>query len=198
MHVNMDLHNLLNTNRSSGTGVRNMSYEVSMPMNMNHDLNPASHYGNQNLFVPNGNGRVKSETGSERGVSPHTSDHSTSRFSSQTPGMYSNMSINGMNGTMRYPSPSQQPQAPNLMPLMQSHYANGSADSYQPQAQLGAVQQAGQQQDQSPMDGSRASTGSTGLPKTFACSSCAKGFARRSDLARHGKRSRNLNFRERD
>jgi hypothetical protein len=27
-----------------------------------------------------------------------------------------------------------------------------------------------------------------GAPKAFACSTCAKGFARRSDLARHGKR----------
>ena len=184
----MDLNNLLNTNRSgSATGFRNMQYEAPIPISMNHDMT-TSHYAQNSLYVPNGNSRIKSETASERGVSPHTSEHS-SRYSSQTPQnalAYQQMANQLTNG-MRYPSPQMQQQS-NMPPLIQhSYHPNATPDQpYQQQAQLGAVQQT-VQQDQSPMDGGRTSTGSSGLPKAFACSTCAKGFARRSDLARHGE-----------
>ena len=167
-----------------------MQYEVPMSMNLNHDMNGTSHFAPQNLYVPNGNSRIKSETGSDRGVSPHTSAES-SRYSSQTPQNQlgynlANTLQNGISSINRYPSPSQ-PQQNNLIPLLHPSYHNDTNgdQSYQ-QAQLGAVQQ-GVQQQQSPMDGGRASTGSAGLPKAFHCSTCNKGFARRSDLARHGK-----------
>ncbi|KAK3711134.1 hypothetical protein LTR37_009921 [Vermiconidia calcicola] len=163
-----------------------MQYEHPLPISMNHDMT-TSHYSQQNLYVPNGNSRIKSETGSERGVSPHTSDHS-SRYSSQTPQnniAYQQMATQLANG-MRYPSPHMQQQQSNMSPMIQhTYHPNATSDqSYGQQAHLGAVQTP-LQQDQSPMDGSRQSTGSTGLPKAFACSTCAKGFARRSDLARH-------------
>lgn len=82
----MDLNTLLNTNRHAiAAGHPNMQYEVPMPLSMTHDMSGApSHYANQNLYVPNGASRIKTETGSERGVSPHTSEQS-SRYSSQTP-----------------------------------------------------------------------------------------------------------------
>lgn len=187
----MDLTNLLNTNRStSAAGHRNMQYEVALPLNMNHDM-PGAHYATQNnLYVPNGNGRIKSENGSERGVSPHTSEHS-SRYSSQTPQNNHNhmayLANQIQNGIPRYPSPSMQQQS--NMPLIQHTYHPnaGSDQSYQQQAQMGAVQTP-MQQDQTQIDGSRPS--GSGLPKAFACSTCAKGFARRSDLARHGKPTR--------
>ena len=168
-----------------------MQYEVpNISMNMNHDMNGAAQFGHQNLYVPNGNGRIKSETGSDRGVSPHNSNDS-SRYSSQTPQNALGYNLagtlsNGINGINRYPSPSQQQQG-NMIPMLQhSYHTNATQDQSYQQAQLGAVQQV-VQQDQASMDGGRASTGSAGLPKSFACSTCNKGFARRSDLARHGK-----------
>jgi uncharacterized Zn-finger protein len=183
----MNLHNLLNTNRSgSATGYRDMQYEMPMSVGIGHDMNGSSHYAPNNLYVPNGNNRIKSETGSERGVSPHnTSDHS-SRYSSQTPQNGINyQQMTHLANDLRYSSPQlSQSGVPSM--LQHQYHPNPNNDpSYQQQAQLGAAQQPGQQ-DQNQAEGGRQSTGSTGLPKAFACSTCAKGFARRSDLARHG------------
>lgn len=185
----MNLQNLLNTNRSGGaTGYRNMQYEIPMPVGIGHDMNGASHYNSQNLYVPNGNSRIKSENGSERGVSPHTSDQS-SRYLSQTPQnslAYQQQMANQLVNGMRYPSP-QMGQQNNMAAMMQQSYHQTADQPYQQQAQLGAVQQPLHEQGQ--MEGGRQSTGSSSLPKAFACSTCAKGFARRSDLARHGESS---------
>lgn len=205
--TDMDLNTLLNTNRSaSAAGYRNMQYEMPMPANtMNHDLAhpaPYQQQQQQNLFVPNGSSRIKSEGGSERGVSPHNSEQS-SRYSSQTPQnnlAYQQMASQLGNAMHRYPSPGQMQQPNNMSLLQHSYHPNAPADQQyvqsqpqhhqqqqqqQQQAQLGAAQQP-VQSDPDTMEGGRQSTGSTGLPKAFACSTCRKGFARRSDLARHG------------
>ncbi|KXS94434.1 hypothetical protein AC578_3540 [Pseudocercospora eumusae] len=175
---------------AGGFAHRNMQYEVPLPIAMNHDVATSNGHYAQNLYVPNGNNRIKSENGSERGVSPHTSDHS-SRYSSQTPQnsvAYQQIAAQLTNG-MRYPSPNQMQQNNNMPLLQHSFHPNTTQDQgYQTQAgaTMGAVQQAvPQSTDQTAMDGGRASTGSSGLPKAFACSTCQKGFARRSDLARH-------------
>lgn len=192
--VDMDLNTLLNTNRAAaGVVNRNMQYEVPLPITMNHDMSNTGHYAQQNLYVPTTNSRIKSENGSERGVSPHPSDHS-SRYSSQTPQnnnvAYQQIAAQLQNG-MRYPSPSQLPQQNGMSLLQHSYHPNATQDqTYQQQpAQMGAVQTPVQQtqSDQTQAEGGRTSTGSSGLPKAFACSTCSKGFARRSDLARHGE-----------
>jgi hypothetical protein len=187
----MDLNTLLNTNRHAiATGVPNMQMQYELPpgMNMNHDLSGAPHYSQQNLYVPT-NSRIKTENGSDRGASPHTSEQS-SRYSSQAPQnsnlayqLSSQLNNNGMQNGMQYQQDGRLP--PGNMPMIQhTYHPNAAADpsSYQ-QAQLGAVQPPMHHDPQS-MDGAQRTSS---LPKAFACSTCGKGFARRSDLARHGK-----------
>ena len=159
-----------------------------------HDLTSNTQYPPpSNLYIsnPNGANRVKSETGSDRPVSPHRSENS-SRYSSQPPqdNLAYQQIASQLSGGIRYPSPSQM-QQPNNMGIMPQEYQPTSAPSqpYQPQAQLSAIQAGVQQQEQKSLDASRLSNGGSTLPKSFACSTCAKGFARRSDLARHGKRT---------
>lgn len=176
----MNVNNILNTNRfPSAAPARIMQYEV--PHHhlavQHHDMSTPQ-YTHHNLYVPNG--RIKSENGSERGVSPHNSDQS-SRYPSHAPSLHPgfSQSMNGMQNGMRFPSPIHP-----TMPLIQhSYHPNGPSDASYSQHNMQSVQQL---QDQTQSEG-RLSTGSTGLPKAFACSTCGKGFARRSDLARHGK-----------
>ncbi|KAF2277156.1 uncharacterized protein EI97DRAFT_375612 [Westerdykella ornata] len=121
------------------------------------------------------NGRIKSENGSERGVSPHPSD--SSRYSSQQPPQlppYPPMPAHNMNG-MRYPSPSAMQTS---MPLLN----NNSYIPHPPEHAYPPPQQAPDQQNQ--QAGGRP-VNESGPPKAFPCSTCGKGFARRSDLARH-------------
>ncbi|GAB7350463.1 hypothetical protein MBLNU459_g1063t1 [Dothideomycetes sp. NU459] len=179
----MKLNSILNTNQwSSEAPSRVMQYEVPHYQPAHHDMSAPQY--SQNLYVPNG--RIKSENGSERGISPHNNSDPSSRYSSQAPpslhAAYQQQGINGLpaNG-MRYPSPNQMHQQ---MPMIQhSYHPNGPADPTYAQAPLNPAQQLPDQQSQ--QDGGRSSAGASGLPKAFACSTCGKGFARRSDLARH-------------
>jgi hypothetical protein len=103
-----------------------------------------------------------SDAGSERGNSPHDSEHSRysgSRF----------VQLNGINGGpngMRYPSPTAMQ---NALPMLQQPFRseNGFDNSMT--------------QHESNQGGRQSAEG-----KAFPCSTCGKGFARRSDLARHG------------
>ena len=184
----MKLNSILNTNKfPSDTSDRVMQYEVPhYPPAAHHDMSssaPAPQYP-QNLYVPNG--RIKSENGSERGVSPHPSDPS-SRYSSQAPpaihpAAYPPQGMNSLAPGMRYPSPSQLHQQ---MPLIQHSYHPASNDPAYAQPPMNTAPPP-VQDTQPQQEGTQRSTGS-GLPKAFACSTCGKGFARRSDLARHGK-----------
>ncbi|KAG9239054.1 hypothetical protein BJ875DRAFT_262186 [Amylocarpus encephaloides] len=102
-----------------------------------------------------------SDTGSERGNSPHDSERSHySASRSYGPPM------NGMNGApnaMRYPSPTAMHHP---MPMMQPPYRPFENSMIQ-------------------QDGSQPRQITGGSPKAFPCGTCGKRFARRSDLARH-------------
>jgi hypothetical protein len=108
-----------------------------------------------------------SENGSERGNSPHDSEHS--RYSAPR---LMNGGMNGAPGPMRYPSP---PAMQSQLPMM--------GQPYQPNT---GYDNGMMQQDNSAQAGRQAG-GDNSAPKAFPCSTCGKGFARRSDLARHGK-----------
>jgi hypothetical protein len=111
-----------------------------------------------------------SETGSERGGSPHDSEHS--RYSAPRIGQ-----MNGMNGgNMRYPSPTAMQ---NPLPMLQQPYR---PDGYE----------SGMMQQDNSRVPSRQPSGDGTAQKAFPCSTCGKGFARRSDLARHGKCSQTV------
>lgn len=134
---------------------------------MQHDLQqPQQHFG-----APYINGRIKSETNSDRGVSPHPSD--SSRYSSQQPQQplpsYPPMQAHNMTN-LRYPSPSQM-QSPMLLNQNSGYIPSPPDHTY---AQQGPPDQ---QMSRPASD--------TGPPKAFECQTCAKRFARRSDLARH-------------
>ena len=113
------------------------------------------------------NGGGYSESGSDQGISPQSRSCQSLR------------ALSNMGGAGRFPSPPRSQQSISLMPdsFIQPNIApdNGFGNKYQHD---------GQQSDQA-LGGSRLSD-NNGTVKAFACSTCQKGFARRSDLARHG------------
>jgi hypothetical protein len=105
-----------------------------------------------------------SDTGSDRGNSPHDSEHS--RYSAPRYAQFSGM--NGPPADMRYPSPTAMQNSLSMMPQQPSYRSDNGFGV--------AMQQENMQQARS----------TTEQTKAFPCSTCGKGFARRSDLARHG------------
>ena len=170
----MELGNILNAKRSAAALNLNFAMQHTMQAEMQQP-----HAAPQPQYPPPPylNGRVKSEAGSDRSGSPHTSDPRYPPPPQQL--QYPTMPPAYPNPPeMRYPSPSVgSVGVPMPMP---NGYAPNSHHQHQEQAYAQQQQQQEPQQEQKQ---------STGPPKAFACSTCGKGFARRSDLARHGTRS---------
>jgi hypothetical protein len=128
----------------------------------------------QQLTDPSG-GRNLSDAGSERGISPHMSDRS-SKFSTR--------SDHALHlSTMSNPSHnSESPQIMQQFAMVQNPYPTPTTNYENEYNPISA--------DDARSQRTPASATSEGTPvKAFACSTCGKGFARRSDLARHGKQN---------
>lgn len=176
----MELGSILNTKHAKAAQVAGSYPPFAMQHQMSHDMQQQHHQAQGQYAQPSYmNGRIKSETGSDRSGSPHTSDPRYPPPQSMHQS-YPSMPYSHPND-MRYPSPSAGQMA---VPMMTTNgYGHGGQqhhqEAYVPPQPPGVM-------DQPPTSVSTPQKESTGPPKAFACSTCGKGFARRSDLARHG------------
>ena len=172
----MELGNILNT-KTSANAVTGTPLPFTMQNTMQPEMQAPQQPQPQYPPPPFLNGRIKSETGSDRTASPHPVDPRYPAPPQQPLPAYPPMP-NNYGTDMRYPSPSASAMGV-PMPMPNGYPPGGQADNPyappQPSAEQNAQQPGGR------------SSNENGPPKAFACSTCSKGFARRSDLARHGK-----------
>jgi hypothetical protein len=121
------------------------------------------------------NGQPMSDTASERGISPRMPDHSSK---------YSSRPDQSLHNIQSMPNTPQYADSPGLLQpysMVANAYPTptGSYDNGYNHAQTSDDQRI--TQNQGPASEPIAQV------KAFACTNCGKGFARRSDLARHGK-----------
>lgn len=183
----MELGNILNT-KTSANAVTGTPLSFTMQSGMQPEMQAPQQPQPQYPPPPFLNGRIKSETGSDRTASPHPVDPRYPAPTQQPLQAYPPMP-NNYGTDMRYPSPSASAMGvPMSMP--NGYPPSGQADNpYAPQQP--SAEQTTQQQP------SGRTSNENGPPKAFACSTCSKGFARRSDLARHGKMMKYHNFKKR-
>jgi hypothetical protein len=172
--ASMDITNILNSKGGAAAAQAAQQAQQHAQGTMQPDHSIPSHL----LQAGPGQQQVKSEAGSEAGMgSPHGSE--LSRFSSQSHAL-GHMGSTGMNPNMRYPSPSAIPQG--LAPYPMPQYRN---DPF-PLPGGDIPRSTGRLMEQNMGQGQGQPQNQTPAQKAFPCSSCGKGFARRSDLSRHG------------
>ena len=113
------------------------------------------------------------DSSSDRGTSPHTSDHS-SRYSNRPTEPL--QALANMANNTRFATPPQLPQTLSMLP--ENYMGHNGISSNDPHYHDGT-----QNPNAGKPPGNQGNSQST---KAFACSNCGKAFARRSDLARHG------------
>lgn len=153
----MDITNILNRKGSSAAAAM-----VAVGPNPDHQLH------HQLARMPSRHS--PSDSDSEPAGSPYGSETS-SRYSSSrtTSGLHTMSNMPNMPDGFRYPSPTAMH---NPLPMLQNGLLSNDV------IETGTVQAEYQAPGRPQM--------STETQKAFPCSSCGKGFARRSDLARHG------------
>lgn len=210
--ASMDITNILNSRNAQAQAQAQAAQQAHqsqpqsaiLPPSHGQDQGPQVHQSiQQQLLHAANNG---SENASERAPSPHGSEHSN-RYAAPVPNMY--MNGHGSHNSMppnRYPSPAG----------MGTNLPQGMMYREPPYMGDGGIQQQQQQQSMSghsqghphvpgqqtpilppqtqhhapdiPRPARSTGSGEGATPvKAFPCSVCAKGFARRSDLARHGE-----------
>lgn len=212
--ASMDITNILNSRNAQAQAQaqaaqqahQSQSQSAILPPSHGQDQGPQVHPSIQQQLLHAANQGNGSENTSERAPSPHGSEHS-SRYAAPVPNMYMNghSSHNGIPPN-RYPSPAGMgtnlPQG--MMGYRDQPYMGDGGMQQQQQQSMGGHQPHGQAHvpgQQTPIlppqtqhhapdipRTARSTTGGEGgaTPvKAFPCSVCAKGFARRSDLARH-------------
>ena len=153
----MDLPNILNERRPAAAVTEHLQQQTNAAVPMN--------------------GRTYSETGSE-GMSSHMSEHS-SGYSTRSGHIHS---LSNLANVSRFPISTQSPQSLTLGSNGYMGHNGGMPDGFS-NVSHNDIQIPNGDHNQNSV---RSST-VAGAVKAFACNNCGKAFARRSDLARHGK-----------
>lgn len=150
-------------------------FSMDLP-NILNNKGPAASAEQLQQQLARAKGRTISEVGSGQAFAHNLSDD-PSRFSSQSTGpqLHNLNMANAQRYTNSAPLQQQFPMIPDPYPTPTGSVENGYANSHHADDLRG-----------NQLLGQPSQPGPTNQVKAFACSNCGKGFARRSDLARHG------------
>jgi hypothetical protein len=179
----MDLTNILNTKEGAAAAAASASPSMTVPQELSRGANLAS-VQEQNSLSPHSEVPSEADGSQHLSGSPSASDQSSVPFNGRPPAQLPSPTV-----SVAYSSALQQQQQQQLQHQHQQlqqvqHQQLQHHHQQQQQQQLQQVHQQQMHQQQARGPG-RPPSGDPSA-KAFPCSSCGKGFARRSDLARHG------------